>query len=134
MIKAILVDYYGVLAVQQKRSWVLNYQLINLLRNLKSKYKIGLLSNSYAKNVHELNPELDESLFDLVLIGGATGLWKPDVIVYETAASKLQLKLGECLVVDDSNAHLQTAKDFGIQTIFYKDLVDFQKQLKALTN
>ena len=132
MIKAIIVDYYGVLARQVHGGWQLDDHLVNLLQNLRQSCKIGLISNSYAKEVHELDPHLDAGLFDLVLIGGATGLWKPATIVYETAAQKLDLAPEQILAVDDNVSHLEAAAQVGFATLRYTNLADFQAQITRL--
>lgn len=131
MIAAILVDYYGVLASQVRGGWQLNYELIHLLQNLKRQHKIGLISNSYARNLQELDTKLDAGLFDLVLIGGATGLWKPETIVYETAAQKLKLDPDQIIAIDDNKTHLESASKVGLQTLLYEGFDQLQTQLKA---
>ena len=132
MIKAIVVDYYGVLARQVHGGWKLDAHFVNLLQNLRKNYKIGLISNSYAKDLAALDPQLDTGLFDLVLISGATGLWKPATIVYETAAQKLGLSPAEILAVDDNASHLEAAAQVGLTTLPYTNFADFQTKLKPL--
>jgi len=132
MIKAIIVDYYGVLARQVHGGWQLDAHLVNSLQNLRKSYKIGLITNSYAKTLSELDPKLDAGLFDLVLIGGATGLWKPATIVYETAAQRLDLEPQELLCIDDNAAHLEAAAQVGCIPLEYTGFASFQTQLKPL--
>ncbi len=131
MIAAILVDYYGVLADQVLGGWQINYELVHMLQNLKRQYKIGLLSNSYARSLEELDSKLDAGLFDLVLIGGSTELWKPETIVYETAAQRLGLEPAQILAIDDNLTHLESASNVGLATLHYVGFDKLNEQLKA---
>ena len=109
--KVLVLDYYGVLAQQKSGGWQLNTELINLLMNIKKRAKIVLVSNTYAKSPEQLNPKLDASLFDLILLAGATGLWKPDVLVYETIITKLGITPKYYLIIDDNQNHLEAAAE-----------------------
>lgn len=128
--KVLVLDYYGVLAHHKSGGWQLNRELINLLMNLKKRAKIVLVSNTYAKSAAELNPKLDAGLFDLILLAGATGLWKPDVLVYETIIGKFDIPPNKYLIVDDNQNHLDAAASLGLKTHLYKDNLHFKAELE----
>ncbi|OGP80438.1 MAG: hypothetical protein A2Z13_02185 [Deltaproteobacteria bacterium RBG_16_64_85] len=91
-----------------------------LIRQLKERYKIGLLSNTnewhfehYFKQV-EIFP-----LFDSVTVSFEVKEMKPGERIYLDAVGKLRARPEECVYIDDIEAYAEGARRLGLQGIRY---------------
>lgn len=82
---------------------VLFYDANGVLKKLKDKYKLGILTNgtSYGQK-GKLEHCLDLSLFDTVVISGDTPYKKPDKELFEIVVNKLNVQPSEALMVGDN--------------------------------
>jgi putative hydrolase of the HAD superfamily len=81
-----------------RRAWDRNRPL---LRRLASRYRLGVVSNSYG-NMPALLAEADLAPFELVLDSAIEGIRKPDPALYARAARRLGLAPAAILHVGDS--------------------------------
>ena len=77
-------------------------ETIDVLKKLKGKYKLAILSNGQSKSQHDKisHCNIDE-YFDEIIVSGDYGINKPDPKIFEIMASKLGVKLEECVFVGD---------------------------------
>jgi putative hydrolase of the HAD superfamily len=106
---------------------------IELLRELRSKYKTYLLSNTNAihldcfsgmvKKAHGL--ESLDPLFHKAYYSHLMKLRKPDAAIYEYVLNENGLKANETIFLDDNVANLKGAASVGIQTfhVTHPDLI-----------
>jgi len=102
---------------------VLNYEIVGLIKELKSKgYKIGLITNGNKKIVDEFI-SMDDlyKLFDAVVISSEIGKLKPDPAFFEQMSKSLQLPLEEMVLVDDSRRTVEEARKIGMKSIHYNN-------------
>src|SRR3989344_7671644 len=99
----------------------LNKDLIKIVKKLKEKYKIALLTNNNKEYCEEylFKPKLDK-LFDIIVISYLVGYRKPNSKIYQILIKKLELKPEEILFVDDDPTKLSFAEAQGIKTLVYK--------------
>lgn len=112
---------------------VINMELVRLIKILKYKYKIGLLSNYH----HEwLEPIIDQyklrSLFDSIYISSRFGLIKPEEAAFRKALGLIGAKPDEAIFVDDRHIHVEAANRLGIHGILYETTEILKKDLNAL--
>lgn len=100
----------------------------NLLKNLKEKYELFLLSNTNAIHIKELKSRLGEvkyskfyNLFNKVYYSHEIGVRKPDSESFRLVLDENNLKETEVLFIDDSPQHIDGAKELGIHTYHLKD-------------
>lgn len=80
--------------------------------------KVGVGSSS--KNAIRIIDKLDLVLaFDAIVDGGMTPNSKPAPDIFLLAAEKLQTHPSECLVIEDSQAGLTSAKKAGIKSVYF---------------
>ncbi len=92
-----------------------------ILKNLKSKYKVGLLSNFVGTWTDYLIEKYDfNSVFDSIVISANCKMKKPDYEIYEYALSELNVKAKETYFVDDQKRNLVAANAIGMKTVFFK--------------
>ncbi|XP_042358246.1 N-acylneuraminate-9-phosphatase [Plectropomus leopardus] len=132
----------------------LSPEICNLLRQLRSRYKLVLLTNGEAQVQREKIKAVGcEEFFDAVVVAGEHAEQKPFVSIFTLCFSMLELEAQDCIVVGDSldtdiqggfNARLRATvwvssaggavpegsvkPDFTILTVL--DLPDILQQLK----
>ncbi|MEM5803181.1 MAG: HAD family phosphatase [Candidatus Aenigmatarchaeota archaeon] len=104
--------------------------VIDILKKLKSKYKLCLLTN----NNSWLN-EIDKKhhfyqYFDVVINSYDFKVAKPNKKIYQIALSRLKVKPSECIFIDDKKENVSAAEKYGIKSIKYKNPKQLLKDLK----
>jgi len=104
-----------------------------LIRELKRKHKVGLLSNTnewhyehYFKDV-EVFP-----LFDSVTLSFDVKEMKPGAGIYRDALGKLDVLPEECVYIDDIEAYAEGARRVGMKGIRYVSHDSLVESLRAL--
>lgn len=135
-----LKDIFGITSLDTELDTCWNAMLgeipperIELLRELKSKYKTYLLSNTNAihldcfsgmvKKAHGL--ESLDPLFHKAYYSHLMKMRKPDPSIYEYVLKENGLKANETIFLDDNVANLKGAASVGIQTfhVTHPDLI-----------
>ena len=109
--------------------------VLDLILQLQSKYKIGLLS--------DLTPEMKEQIrikHDLGKIFQAevyscdqdVQAKKPDLKMYQTILDKVGFLPEECLFIDNSLGNIEAAADIGMKTLLFKDRIQFFTEIKNI--
>lgn len=109
-----------------------NQEVFDYIRELKPKYKIGILSNVMRASLEQKVPQDLLGLFDVMILSGEVGLLKPDPAIFRLAIDRLGLKPEEIVFTDDHEEYLDGAKAVGLRTILFKDLTDFKRQFAKL--
>ena len=119
------------LLAENEKSWKLNIEIIDLIKNLRSqKYHIALLSNNTIKLRQELKDDGIYNLFDTVIISAEVGLQKPDPKIFEYLFSQVNVKSNEVIFIDDSKKSLSGSDEIGYYPILYKDMNSLKKSLE----
>ena len=111
-----------------------------LLKELKKKYRVFLLSNTnethitaFEKLVEKTCPVKEfENLFEKVYYSCRIHLRKPDAACFLHVLNDSKLKLEETIFIDDSMQHIEGAKKVGITTHFLEKNVRTTSLLKSL--
>ncbi|MEN6393072.1 MAG: HAD family phosphatase [Anaerolineaceae bacterium] len=123
----------------------LNWDLIKYIQKLRQNYRTALLSNAFddlraeltgvspAPSAYSLSA-LDHFLdyFDEVIISAEIGLSKPGHQIYQYAAERLKLDIGECVFIDDYLPNVKGALQAGMQAIQFVDTSQVCQDLKAI--
>lgn len=110
-----------------------NPEAINLIKDLKAKYKVGLLSNNFPFWVGVLRKQEYFKLFDAVTVSCETGLAKPDKEIYLLAAKSLGVEPAECVFVDDKQINVDGALAAGFTgAIKCLGIIEVRVQLEKL--
>lgn len=110
-----------------------NIVLIDYIKGLKGRYKIGLISNIATNWVRDdfLTPE-EQSYFDDMVFSFEVGTTKPDPRIYEVAADRLGVEPSKCVFIDDIERYTQAAQAVGMSAIVYSDFNQMKTDLEAL--
>ena len=101
---------------------LVNHELVEYIRKLHPRYKVGLLSNAW----NDLRQVMQErfhfdGLFDDLVISAEVGLAKPDPRIFELAVTRLGVQPAEAVFVDDVLANVEAAQGIGLQAIHYQN-------------
>lgn len=107
-------------------------ELFAYARELKSRYKLGLLSNVAGDYLRRIFAEDQLALFDAVVMSYQNGFIKPERQAFENAARQLDVAVGECVFVDDQQRNVDGARAAGMNAILYHDAKRFRQDLNRL--
>lgn len=109
-------------------------KVLDLIKQLKKKdYKIYLLSNI---NEYTFNKVKDSNLFNIVdgyVLSYKVHQVKPYVSIYKTLINKYNLKVSECLFIDDNENNINTANMLGMSATLVK-ADNYEDILRVLNN
>jgi epoxide hydrolase-like predicted phosphatase len=107
-------------------------RMVGLVRQLRRRYRTGLLSNASAREPARLVERYGlEGLFDVIVLSAAVGLAKPDPAVYELTLARLGTSAGATVFVDDYEPNVAAAAAMGLQGIHFSG---YEELLTALQN
>lgn len=105
----------------------------DLIKELKGKYKIGLLSNTSEWDFDymiKVAPMI--KTFDTITTSCEAKSMKPDKGIFFDSLNKLNLKPEECIYTDDILEYVEVAKSLGIKAFQFTDAEKFKLDLKSL--
>jgi HAD superfamily hydrolase (TIGR01509 family) len=110
-----------------------NQELFEYIKELKPKYKIGMLSNIATNWVREsfLSHE-EQELFDAMAFSYEIGATKPEPLTYETITKMLDVSFSESVFIDDQPRYCEAAGELGMQAIWYQEFGQMKKDLEAI--
>ena len=98
---------------------------LDLIKKLKNKYKIFLLSNTNEIHIRALKNKIGEkawaefsALFDKMYLSFEIGFRKPAKGAFKIILEENNLKPNEVLFIDDSPQHIETAKKLGVNCYY----------------
>ena len=113
-----------------------NEDIIELIKSIRGKYKLYLLSNNNPISLQFLGEELakqgldiDET-FEKKFCSFQLKTQKPGKEIYLKALEGIGCDPSEILFIDDSTANLRTAQELGIQTLQYFQDLDIRNSFK----
>lgn len=110
-----------------------NYVLLDYIRkNLKRKYKPGIISNAGSDVVARLLGHKYQDLFDDAVLSYKAGLIKPQPEIYELSAKNLGVSTKDCVFIDDISSYCDGAERTGMTSIWYRDFDQFKTELESL--
>jgi HAD superfamily hydrolase (TIGR01509 family) len=110
-----------------------NWELLDFIKSLRPRYKIGLLSNAWddlRQTMHERwNMDI---LFDDLIISAEVGIVKPDPRIYRLAVDRLGVRPEESVFVDDMLINVEAARQQGLAAIQFLDTPQTLADLRAV--
>jgi FMN phosphatase YigB (HAD superfamily) len=112
---------------------VANVELLDFIKKeLKPKYKLGILSNAGVNWLDVIFTKDQLSIFDALALSYEMGAIKPDLITYQTVADRLGVDPTECIFVDDQEKHCIGAIQAGMKAVIYIDFKQTKSELQSL--
>lgn len=111
----------------------IDYEVIKLIKELKSKYIIGLLSNASSSYIREILQRNDlEQYFDEVIVSSEVGCAKPSRQIYDTALKRLGVDPSEAVFIDDNKFCINGARSVGMHGILFESAAQTEEKLRKL--
>jgi HAD superfamily hydrolase (TIGR01509 family) len=109
-----------------------NWRLLDYIRSLRPRYKVGLLSNAWDDLRQTLHSRWDiDGLFDELIISAEVGMVKPDPRIFHLAVKRLGVQPGEAIFIDDILGNVEAARSEGLDAIQF---TNNEQTLAALSN
>lgn len=109
----------------------INEEVVNFIQALKTKYKIGMISN-VGRPIDVYLPKRVVELFDTVTLSFETGMIKPAQGIFDTHLQKSGYKAAETVFIDDREYNADGAKKAGMHAIWYRSLEQLKTELQQL--
>ena len=126
------ISYIKNLTIEHKKDKKINEELINIIKKLKKKYKIALLSNNSVELRQKLIDQNIIDLFDTVVISSEVGHQKPQPEIFEVLFNKLGVNSNEVIFIDDTKQSLFNASSIGYTPILYNDNQKLEEELSKI--
>ncbi|MER0244216.1 HAD family phosphatase [Streptomyces sp. HSW2009] len=99
-----------------------NDELIAYARGLRSRCKLGILSNSFvgARERETALYRFDE-LVEHIVYSHEIGICKPDLRAFEVTAARLGVRAEDCLFIDDVAVNVEAARQTGMRAHLFED-------------
>jgi len=112
----------------------INYSALRLIENLRSRYKIGLLSNGGHAHIKNALAEVggESKYFDVVVSSSDTRHIKPAADAFFNIVERLGAQPQTTLIVDDSPGHIAGAVAAGLQAIRFSDMKSLRVELRKI--
>lgn len=117
---------------EMEANLVLDQHIVEFIKRLKQKYKIGLLSNAAKDEINILFDDGADKVFDSITISYEVGEVKPNPGIYQTCLQRLGVKASEAVFVDDNVANLVGARAVGMHAIHFPEFGQIPVELKKL--
>jgi putative hydrolase of the HAD superfamily len=121
----------------QRRFWSkdrVDNDLVEYIRQLRSSYRTGLLSNAWdgiRPAILKRFPQMLE-VFDVVAFSAEVGLRKPDPRYYYWIMERLGVAAEESVFIDDFSTNIEAARQLGMIAIRFHDPHQTRQELACL--
>lgn len=114
-------------------TYPLDERIIKLLKKLKQKYTLVLVSNQISDWLEEVIEENNlRDIFDYTANSYEVGASKPDSRIFNYALNLANAKPSEAVFIDDALKNIDAARKLGIHTIQFSNYQDFEKELNEV--
>lgn len=107
-------------------------ELFAYIAELKKSYKIGFLSNIASDYLSRMFTPEQIALFDTIELSYDSGFIKPEPQAYIGLAKKMDIEIGQIIMVDDQERNISGAFEAGMQAICYKNIDQFKAELSKM--
>lgn len=125
-----LLAFYS---VQYVKSAILMDHALEVIKHVRSKYKIGLITNGKTPIQYGKIDQLGiREAFDFIVVSEEAGVKKPDPRIFAIALDKLELEAEECIYIGDHPVNdIEGASQFGMDTIWLQVNQPWKEGIKA---
>lgn len=100
-----------------------NYETNELLKNLKDKYKLGIITNGRSQNQqNKIDVAGFRNFFDVIIVSDEVGVKKPESEIFELACDKLNVNVQNAVFIGDNLQNdVLGAINAGLQAVWIND-------------
>lgn len=104
--------------------------MMRLVERLKSRYKIGILSNISPGRLDDFFTTKDKTLFDYLGLSYDMGFVKPDERAYKTVLDNLGVLAEEAVFIDDQPRNVDVANRIGLKGLLFVNQDSLERELR----
>ena len=110
----------------------LNVELAAYFSSLRPRYQTAILSNSFAgaRGKEQERYQFAE-MCDLIIYSHEEGIAKPERRIFELTCERLDVHPAEVVFLDDVEANIAAAREFGIQSILFRETTQAIADIRA---
>ncbi len=106
-----------------------NEKVVGLMKKLKKKYTIVLLSNISRSRFTAGLPLLKSGFYDNIFASCYLGMRKPEKKIFRHVLQAMRASPHECLFIDNLKVNVDGAKSVGIKAIEFRDVQQLKRDL-----
>ncbi len=121
--------------VEEISRYEIDDDVLELVRGLKGKYRLVLLSDNYDALFERISgDERLKGIFDHAFYSHQLSMVKlyDEDRIFDHVLKALGIRPGECVFIDDNEKNLVSPKRMGIHTILFRDAAELRKELAGL--
>ncbi len=111
---------------------VIDRELLDYLRDLRKKMKVGLISNAWSGLRSSIIKNKYDDAFDVMMISAEMGVAKPDERIFRSALEQLDVAPAEAVFVDDFPQNVEAALAVGMQAVLFTAPEQALEQLETM--
>lgn len=116
-----------------RKSSDIDQEVLDYAMELRKEYKTAMLSNIGAGGLERwFGPGDLEKYFNVIIGSGDIGFAKPEPHAYEITADRLDVRLEECVMIDDKLELCEGATAVGMKAIWYHNFSQTRAELEVL--
>jgi len=109
----------------------LDHSLCDYIRELRTRYRTGMLSNSWARDGRAWADRFGfADCFDAFVTSSEVGVMKPEPRIYYIILDRLGISPSEGVFVDDFIENVEAARRLGMRAIHFVDPVEARRELE----
>lgn len=113
---------------------VVDRELLDFVRSLRPRYRIGLISNAWDDLREYIAYERFDDAFDAMIISAEVQAAKPEPRIFQIALEKFGVQPGEAVFVDDLPENIAGCEAVGMHGILFHSPQQAREDLKRLLN
>lgn len=110
----------------------IDWQIVGLLRGLRGKYKVGLISNAWDGLRAFIHQNKFEDAFDEMIISAEVRMAKPNADIYNHALGMFKVRPEESLFVDDFEHNISACNAIGMKGVHFRSAEQALADVKRL--
>ena len=111
---------------------VIDREIVNYLRSLRSSHYVGLISNAWADLRDYITEQKYDDAFDHMVISAEVGVMKPETRIYQIALEQAGVSPNEAVFVDDFYENIEGCQAVGMHGIHFRDPQTAMTELRDL--
>ena len=112
---------------------IFDEELVSYIRELRGRYKTGLLSNAFPNLREWLEEDAKvDGAFDTMIISAEVNIVKPDPRIYHLALESLGTAPQEAIFIDDMERNISGAREVGLHTVHFRDPIQAREELEQI--
>ncbi len=124
---------WSILAQNNKKNLVVNWPLLDYIKELRKRVRTALLSNMDKTSIEAIRNEVKLSdYFEKVYFSSEHKTGKLEKPILEKIMLYFKVKLKEVLLIDDFPSNIYEAKTLGMQTVLFVGIDDLKQKLGTL--